>query len=78
LRARVIASATRDLIRAPEFAMTKEYRVLPRNIAPPPSEERASDVLSDWWRQIDRWVNEGGAIERTAAQEGYSFVRVEP
>jgi hypothetical protein len=28
-------------------------------------EEGASALVSDWWRQIDRWVNEGGAEGRT-------------
>jgi hypothetical protein len=43
---------------------------MPRNKCPPtyveprPSEERGYDVLGDWLRQIDRWVNEGGAEER--------------
>jgi hypothetical protein len=34
----------------------------PRNVEPRPSRERATDI--DGWRQIDRWVNEGGAEER--------------
>jgi hypothetical protein len=33
-------------------------------------EEDASDILPDWWRQIDRWMNEGGADERPAVSQG--------
>ena len=24
-----------------------------------------AEVFADWWRQVDRWVNEGGAERRT-------------
>lgn len=31
------------------------------------ADEAAGDLGSDWWRQIDRWVNEGGAEKRMTA-----------
>jgi len=30
-------------------------------------EQDALATLPDWWRQIDRWMNEGGADARSAA-----------
>ena len=49
-----------------------------RDAAQSPAEERASDVLADWWRQIDRWVNEGGADEQATMSGGTTSRRVEP
>lgn len=37
----------------------------PATVAKHPVEELAGERGSDWWRQIDRWVNEGGAEKRT-------------
>jgi hypothetical protein len=52
----------------PEFAMLRKYLRRSSTVEPRPREERAPDVLADGWRQIDRWVNEGGAEGRTAAE----------
>jgi hypothetical protein len=43
-----------------------------------PGEEGAFAAFPDWWRQIDRWVNEGGADERTAAAAQHLPRSVEP
>jgi len=32
----------------------------------------------DWWRQIDRWVNEGGADERTTPEREHESRALEP
>jgi hypothetical protein len=40
------------------------------SVEPRPSEERLSDGLCDWLRQIDRWVNEGGADEKPSEYAG--------
>jgi len=34
-----------------------------------PVENDALVILPDWWRQIDRWLNEGGADARSAAAQ---------
>ena len=28
---------------------------------------RPAEIVADWWRQLDRWVNEGGAEDRAKA-----------
>ena len=52
-------------IGAPEFVMPEKHHV-----SSPTLESRLAhqaEILVDWWRQIDRWVNEGGAEDRTDA-----------
>jgi hypothetical protein len=47
-------------------------------IEPRPSEEGAYDVLGDWLRQIDRWVNEGGAEEWPRTLAEHASMSLEP
>lgn len=56
--------------------MPATYRP-PTRVEPRPAGERAFDPWPDWWRQIDRWVNEGGAEERPRRSAPTSE-RVEP
>jgi hypothetical protein len=58
--------------------MPRNYLARPRSVEPRPLEERASDVLADWWRQIDRWMNEGGAEGRPRASAKFTSERLEP
>lgn len=43
--------------------MSRNHVALPHSVERLSSEERAPQLAPDWWRQIDRWVNEGGAEE---------------
>jgi hypothetical protein len=46
-------------------------RWIAKHVVPPRVGAQAADVeagatFRDWWAQIDRWMNEGGADERPA------------
>lgn len=44
--------------------MTRNHLTAPSSVEPDSRDKDASGLLADWWVQIDRWVNEGGADER--------------
>jgi len=56
---------------APEFVMPEKHHVSSPTLESRPAHR--AEVLVDWWRQIDRWVNEGGAEERTDASGQREF-----